>query len=382
MTTRRQKDSRRFRGHGRSAAFVLALAVAASVGWVLAVEPPHWTGTATILDCTTPCHVIHNAQGAALTSSASNVNLCQSCHNSTNLPITNSDVAVPGSGGTSHAFDVAAVNLALDTQVPLDRQMELRVMDDDIVCSTCHNQHKAEAAFGGESRIGTADKVVAAGGTGTLSAGGEFTGAAGLWYLVDITLPGNESGARFRYSKDSGISWTPVDCTPAATVTCLTANPSGVTLDNGVQVTFSGLPGSSFQVGEQWEFYASWPFLRRTTPLTHGSDGLIDAGDNATGDDFCRDCHRSWVMTHTDVQTWDDTYKSHPVGVALNANSQGYDRADPLDGDGVAQNSAGPADVDGNPSNDLRLDQFGNVQCLSCHGVHYADSNTQTPDGP
>ena len=62
----------------------------------------------------------------------------------------------------------------------------------------------------------------------------------------------------------------------------------------------------------------------------------------------------------------------------MNANGKGYDRAAPLDGDGTEQ---GVGD-DGNPSNDLALDSGGRVQCLSCHGVHYADSNTLTVDGP
>jgi len=50
----------------------------------------------------------------------------------------------------------------------------------------------------------------------------------------------------------------------------------------------------------------------------------------------------------------------------------GYDRAAPLDGDGGVD--------DGNDSNDLVLDGVL-VQCLSCHGVHFVDSNTLTVDG-
>jgi hypothetical protein len=87
-------------------------------------------------------------------------------------------------------------------------------------------------------------------------------------------------------------------------------------------------------------------------------------------------------MTHTDVETWDDTFKSHPIGVTLDANGQGYDRATPLDGNGLPQNGGASTDVDGNPTNDLTVDAFGFVQCLSCHGVHYVDSNTLTVDGP
>ncbi|MHB0972196.1 MAG: hypothetical protein ACYC60_20805, partial [Thermoanaerobaculia bacterium] len=69
--------------------------------------------------------------------------------------------------------------------------------------------------------------------------------------------------------------------------------------------------------------------------------------------------------------------KSHPVGVALNANGGGYDRATPLDANGLVQGGAG----DGNPTNDLTL-AGSTVQCLTCHGIHHADSNTQTPDNP
>ena len=67
------------------------------------------------------------------------------------------------------------------------------------------------------------------------------------------------------------------------------------------------------------------------------------------------------------------------MGVGLDTNAKGYDRATPLDGNGADQGAAG---ADSNPTNDLPLDGSGNVQCLSCHAVHYADSNTLTVDGP
>lgn len=356
---------------GAVAVLICAIFAMYGAGVALASDPPHWLGAASTTDCTTPCHISHHAQGGGLTSSAGNVNLCQSCHNSGELPINSSDTAVPGIGGTSHGFDVPAVHATLDTLLPQNTDMQLRVMDGNIVCSTCHNQHSAVASFGGRSRVGTANPVVDLLGSGELSSGGTFTGAAGMWYLVDITETGSESTARFRYSKDNAISWTPSDCSPAATATCLTAG-TGVALDNGVDVTFSGIDAGAFVVGERWEFSASWPFLRIA----------LDSGDNTSGDKYCRDCHGAWVMTHTEVHTWDDTFKSHPVGVALSANGQGYDRGVPLDGDGQPQNGASPTDVDGNPTNDLLLDGSGNVQCISCHGVHYADSNTSSVDGP
>ena len=118
----------------------------------------------------------------------------------------------------------------------------------------------------------------------------------------------------------------------------------------------------NYVVGERWEFSGSYPFLR----------AVLDSGDNASGTRFCRDCHSAWAQDHTATHTWDGTMKSHPVGVALNANSGGYDRAVPLDANGVPQ--VGPGD--GNPSNDLRLDAGGRVQCLSCHSPHFAPRNS------
>jgi hypothetical protein len=329
------------------------------VGPLHAQDPPHWSSTSLTIDCTTQCHTLHQALGSGLTSSASNVNLCQSCHNASGLadglPISNVDKAVPDTSGTSHAFDVATVHAQFQTQDPLDSEMILRVMGGQLVCSTCHNQHKGEQPFGGTSRVSPAEQVSALGSTGVVTSGGVFTGAAGVWYLVEITKAGNQNNAEFRYSKDNGTSWFAVQPTGL-----------GVSLDSGVTVSFGA---GNYAVGERWELSAGWPFLRAE----------LDSGTNAAGSAYCRDCHRSWVMDHNGVHLYDGNYKSHPVGVGLNANGQGYDRGTPLDGNGAVQ---GGGSADANPTNDLDLDGSGNVQCLSCHGIHFADSNTQTVDAP
>lgn len=343
----------------------LALAVPVSLE---AQDPPHWTSVSLNINCTSQCHLTHNALGGALNSSASNVNLCQSCHNPAglagDLPITNSDKAVPGDSGTSHAFDVAAVNPALDTQLPLDTEMQLRVMSGNVVCSTCHDQHRSVSSFGGTPRVGNAKQVTVQGSTGSLASGGIFSGPEGIWYLVEIVQGGNENNSRFCYSKDSGISWFPTGCDPPGTtspnLTADGANP--VALDNGVTVSFGT---GSYVAQERWEFAAAWPFLR--------------AALGPGGSSFCLDCHRSWDMDHTAVETWDGNPKSHPVGVGLNANLKGYDRTVPLDGNGSDQGGAG---ADANPTNDLQLFGTGDVQCLTCHGVHFVDSNTETVDSP
>ena len=358
-----------------------AVAVAAlllGTGVNLAVDPPHWVGSTETTDCTTPCHTTHQAAGGGLTSAEGNVNLCQTCHNSNTKPITNSMKAIPHLTGTSHAFDAASINAAYGALDPQNTEMLLRVMDNNVVCSTCHDQHTADANLGGTPTISPANMVTTQGSTGALTSGGTYTGTAGVWYLIEITETGSDTTARYRYSKDNGTSWFPSGCTSAAVGTCLTATSTPGVVENGVELTFTGGAGT-FVLNERWEFSATWPFLR----------AKLDQGDINAVDKFCRDCHREWVMTHDSdliagggVETWDGNFKSHPVGTGLNANGKGYDRTQPLDGNGLAQIGGSAPDVDGNPTNDLKLDDTGNVQCLSCHGVHYADSNTLSVDQP
>ncbi|MBD3867918.1 MAG: cytochrome c3 family protein [Acidobacteria bacterium] len=341
---------------------------------VLAADPPHWYSTSLVIGCTEQCHSLHNAAGGGLTRAAGNANLCQSCHNPSGLadqaPIPSSASAIPGFSGSSHAFGVPAVNGAYSTERPLNTEMDLRIMGDNVVCSTCHDQHAGTSTQGGTPKISTPEKVTSLG-AGTASSQGTFNGALGVWYLLEIDGGGTQVDATFRWSKDNGTSWM-VQTVPVG-------NGSPVVLDSGVEVVFSGVNPGDFVVGEQWEFFGTWPFLRTN----------LDSGDINSVDKFCRDCHRNWVMTHdTDlvagggVRNWDGNFKSHPVGVTLNANGLAYDRAQPLDGNGQAQTAGASPDVDGNPTNDLAFDSSGNVQCLSCHGVHYADSNTATVDAP
>jgi predicted CXXCH cytochrome family protein len=86
---------------------------------------------------------------------------------------------------------------------------------------------------------------------------------------------------------------------------------------------------------------------------------------------LCLDCHRSRDMSS--VRTYTGSAMSHPVGVSLPADSTYHDP--PLDADGSPQPS------DGITSNDYVL-SGGALVCTSCHGVHYADSNSGTEDGP
>jgi len=297
-------------------AATVALAVLAG-GPLGAADPPHW-GDATVirslagnLDCN-GCHIGHQAPGMTLTSAAGNVGLCQSCHAggqmAAALAISGSESAVPGFAGTSHAFDVPAVNPAAGALEPLDPQMSLRVMDENIVCSTCHDQHDSKLDGGtvpGPVRVSPPNKVVTSGGAGTLGSGGTYSGMAGIWVLIEITTSGDQTDAQFQYRTSDGTAWSaPAPATPLTAGTDVELTGTDLTVsfaDNG--------PTPNFVAGEQWEFYASWPFLRAD----------LDSGTNASAEKLCRDCHRDWVMAHDDAngpRTYDGNYKSHPVGVA------------------------------------------------------------------
>ncbi len=105
---------------------------------------------------------------------------------------------------------------------------------------------------------------------------------------------------------------------------------------------------------------------------------------------LCEDCHYYKVMNHTRVEGDDPNYPpngvnvfSHPVGQSLNENQKNYDRPMPLDANGVPQSGTrSEVDNDNNPSNNLILDNTQRVRCLTCHRVHYSDSNSLTIDGP
>jgi predicted CxxxxCH...CXXCH cytochrome family protein len=92
-----------------------------------------------LYNCTS-CHITHNAPGSGLTNVAGNALLCQSCHSSTGA--ASAKAIVNGDNGTSsHAWDVLAVNVTKETNIPTDSEMALRIVDNKIICSTCHDQH-------------------------------------------------------------------------------------------------------------------------------------------------------------------------------------------------------------------------------------------------
>ena len=324
------------------------------------------------------CHSTHKTAGQNLTNATSNESLCTSCHNLAgaasrypNERLNKSDLS--GRLGSSHAWNVGAVNANAGAGLPTNPQMAVRLTNANLLCSTCHNQHASDTASVAAGSAGSQNQAVpvriAGAGTGTVSYTATATAAA-KGYLVEIIEIGGTAGtAKFRLSNDGGLTW--FGWSGAAWVTYAPGNApltgAGILLNNGANVsaTFTG----NFVIGDRIRFYVGYPFLR--APL--------DSGSNATGNRFCRDCHSAWAMDQVAVGTYDGSMKSHPVGIPLNANGGGYDRAIPLDGNGVAQGQPG---ADANPTNDLRLASDSTLQCISCHGVHHADGNTITVDNP
>lgn len=352
------------RGRAASRPLIALLLVSVLAGGVRAADDPHGKTFAT--QCLS-CHVTHKSAGQSLTNAISNESLCTSCHNlggsAARYPVETLQKADPAIGlGSSHAWNVPSTNSAAGALPPQGTMVNHG--DTTVRCSTCHDPHKPGSSG---TQSATAAVRIAGSGTGTVTYTATTTAAAKA-YTIDIIESGGAAGvAKFRLSNDGGLSWFGYSAGAWTTYTSGTAQLTGsnVALNDGanVLVTFTG----DFAIGDRIRFHIAYPFLR----------GALDSGDNVTGVKFCRDCHRDRAMDHHGANAWDGSMRSHPVGVPLNANGMGYDRAEPLDANGLPQSTG-----DGNRSNDLLLAADQTIQCLTCHGVHHADGNSNTVDTP
>lgn len=330
------------------------------VCWLFSTEAPH--DLAFEVECES-CHMPHNVLGNPLTSAATNALVCQQCHNAlSNFPmLETSNIAVPGRVGTTHRWNMESTNATYGATPPSDAEMNLRLNGTKIVCSTCHDQH--ETNNWGTQYLSAVSQVADPSVDGPLASGVNFTAnasAATKAYLIDVVGAGNDVNATYRLSNDNGRTWFGWS-SPNWVV--YAANPrtmQGATDQNlndaaNVQVNFVD-GGGAYEAGDQYRFYVSYPFMRM---------------DNANSA-MCENCHTGRVQSAADQQSWDGSIKSHPVGETLSAS---YDRAEPLDVDGDAQSIS----TDTNATNDLIL-YSTEVRCMTCHGMHYTDSNATSVD--
>lgn len=378
----------------RKKAFILGILVmAVGLGFILslgykaaAVDAPHTFENTLVPSsgCQQTCHALHGASGQSLNQVLGNVNLCVNCHtigNTYDLPVNNP--TVPGTVGIHHQYNVPFTNMGASDPRPYFKYATIE-NPDKIVCSSCHQVHavdydrqttgpKTGINHGYQTtsvQVGSTLTRVAGGGTGTVTFSSVSAAAVAKAYKIKILVGGAVPTATFILSNDGGISWwywtgATWTTTPGA------GKPTGANVDlndgTNVQVTFAGNFSAGPPADEFITFYVSYPFLR----------GALDAGDNATGDKFCRNCHANRVNTAAYVESGGDGIKkfNHPVGEAL---SKSYDRTGAiLDANGAVQGSVGK---DAITSNDLRLDAGGKIQCYSCHRIHYGDSNSLTED--
>ncbi|WP_372793239.1 CxxxxCH/CxxCH domain-containing protein [Lutibacter sp.] len=89
------------------------------------------------------CHERHGSQNAALTMQATNYENCFACHdgNTASTTISAANIAIPGTSGNGHAFNVSASSGLYETNIPSDPAMAARLDSGNIVCSTCHDPH-------------------------------------------------------------------------------------------------------------------------------------------------------------------------------------------------------------------------------------------------
>jgi predicted CXXCH cytochrome family protein len=347
-----------------AAAAALLLAVSAR-----AVDAPHTAAVIPNDASCSDCHTLHAAPGGGLTNQPDNFTLCTHCHNSLGAAFSfggawyTSGQAAPGSGGRSHHASAPLTNEAHGATPPTDARLSSHATGGYLRCSACHDAHAAGGANAPGSRhvsvaTGTLLAKSGGGGAGTLTlAVGEGAVAGGYRVRIGPVATQFQVSHRARSQQTASVTWGEPYAIPGAG----TAVPLVQTGDDpAVSVSFSE---ASLTVGEYWDFYVGFPFLRM--PIAEG--------------ELCMDCHAARNQRHTDVETtatygWaSDKPFSHPVGEGLNANGKGYDLTIPLEPSGAAQSAT-------KTSSTLALSATGKVTCLTCHAVHNADTTSQTMD--
>ncbi|MBI5494964.1 MAG: hypothetical protein HY904_08035 [Deltaproteobacteria bacterium] len=324
----------------RRAAVVAAMCVAAWSTDAAATDAPH--DFATLANGCNDCHQVHNAPGLNLTKTAGNANLCMSCHASgqmaSTLPFSSADQAVPRTSGSSHRWDANVVNVAAGATAPTNPN--LRLDTGKLMCSTCHDPHSQANAPFDPNASATA-------------------GAAGR-HLQRIANNANQA------CLDCHTSWVMSSVNEAAWTGANLSHPSGVAA-NVADPTFFATPHDSTGVDQVAAISGRATSAGTTTTLNDNTKAWVVNALAGLNIRFTSGANKNLVRLVSANTATQVTFAAASSATALN------DRYE--------------IDRDGNTSNNLVLDNAGtpsfttgNVVCMSCHGVHYADSNTATYD--
>jgi predicted CXXCH cytochrome family protein len=299
----------------------------------------------------------------------------------------------------------------------------------DVVCSTCHNVHSQVSApwnpFGGPGDAGTA--------TGGTNATLDDSTKSGSWttnqwagFIVRMT-----SGANTGYGSYIASNTTTQLILSNALPAVIQSGDGyeilgkggdvGIASSAGTNITIDDSTKATSWTADQWVGY----YVKMTSGLNAGEVRQIStnttiqievssAFTNATAlndgyeiigghflrmsnnlNQLCEDCHYyRQAGVYTDLTTWDGTKKSHPVVMDLQTDvtnpllfiGTAPVEANCTDGTCPAQTGAPRYHLNGtgdtNPTNNIILDVNGKIRCLTCHGMHWTDSDSSTVDQP
>jgi predicted CxxxxCH...CXXCH cytochrome family protein len=393
-----------------AAAVALAAAALLAGDAARAADAPHDAGHLT-QGCQ-DCHVLHSAAGPTLTKQAANSSLCFSCHQgqtgATVLNWTTGDQAIPGTSGSSHRWDAPAVNPAMGARIPMAEWAAHLANGTTLQCSTCHDEHsQGAAAFdptapaSGEGRhflraandtnqlcndchaawnqTSAASGSYVTAGAATFTAGGVTVTGAGTTWLATV-LP----GWRVKPLAAGAAAWSYVKTVDSDTRLTLAAPYGGTTATGVAYVAAKTLSHPLVSLGASGTTNAA-PLEASGVAqgAVHGTatggsaTSLVQTGRNFSAVvgwkvRFTSGANRGLTRTITSV-----------TGTAqINWGAELPALSAPI-GSGVTYE----IDPDGNLSNDLWLVDaggtsatIGKVVCLTCHGVHFADSDPVTYD--
>lgn len=410
---------------------LIGLSLLAFVGSVSAADAPHYSS---LVGCSS-CHTLHNAAGPSLTTIAGDSNLCLSCHFSGGIAGKKhflTSMQPSGALKTSHSWSGVMPNSANNQGA--NNPYGLRT-DDQVVnaalkvqlakygnCSNGVDGSKANCVMIGSCSVATYTTQATCTANGTCSKTTYKTQAtclanAGVW-TTNVWTP------------HTPAIWT-------ATVVCSTchasmsqiiapwdplATPSVTGVATGGSKT-SLIDSTKSWTQNQWAgYYVRVPNTVSGVIQVIGSntantlnwisgEAYVTAiaagttyGIQATGKHFmrmsndlnqmCEDCHFYRTAAQlTNVKIYDGTKKSHPVVMNIStdvSNGLLFVGTAPFEpnckGAACAQTGSPRYNLNGgadtNSTNNIVLDSAGKIRCLSCHGVHWTDSNSSTVDKP